>query len=62
MRAELSFPHAVGAYIEQRRSRLPAGAVPVNAEAGEHDTACNQDRDDLGWRNIRIELEIEALP
>jgi hypothetical protein len=45
--------------FEQRRTGFPAGASFVDPKARHHNPVpCDQYRDDLGRRDIRVELEI----
>jgi hypothetical protein len=63
MRAELPSAHSVRAGIERWRTRLSPGASHVNPEASKnHTVPCYEDGHGFGWRDIRIELEIDARP
>ena len=59
--AELSLAHPVGADVQQWRTRLPPGAQPVNAEARKDNALLgDKDRHEFRWRDVGIELEIQA--
>src|SRR5215211_3083434 len=61
--AELPSAHSVRAGIKQRRARFSAGAGHMNPEATEnHAVPCDYYGDGFSWRDIRIELEIDARP
>jgi hypothetical protein len=61
MRAELPPLHSVRAGIQQRRARLTPEPSHIDPEPGDHHpVARDQDRNGLGWRDIRVEREIDA--
>ena len=60
---ELSLAHSVRAHVEQGRPGLVTGTEPVNAEARDNDPfPSKENRDDLRWRHIRVELKIDPRP
>jgi hypothetical protein len=60
---ELSLAHSVRAHVQQRRPGVATGTQPVNAEAREDDPfPSNNNRNELGWRDIRVELKIDPRP
>ncbi|MEA2861794.1 MAG: hypothetical protein QOC72_3833 [Methylobacteriaceae bacterium] len=61
MRPELSPRHPVQPGIQQGRARLATLSSHVDAEPNHHHpVARDQDRNGLGWRDVRVELEIDA--
>jgi hypothetical protein len=63
MRPELPSLHSVQSSVQKRWTRLAALASHIDAEASHHHPASrNQDGNGLGWRNIRIEREIDTWP